>query len=227
MASLGDSCALQSVAELKAATLLSATLGIPSHKDSRKHWDTLKALFHILLETDPVDAVLDAGASDSSAILYALAMFGYQNLHACNVTEQVRLARHHPIRFTRQDMSQTDYSDGQFRAVTSLSVIEHLDDLDAFWKEMFRILRRGGCLLLSTDYWSDLVDCAGIHPYGPDMPEMKVFTPEGIEDLMASAEQHGFSLIGNWDPSTDERPIHWERVDREYTFAFLALRRDA
>ncbi|MCA8959884.1 MAG: methyltransferase domain-containing protein, partial [Planctomycetes bacterium] len=128
--------------------------------------------------------------------------------------------------FSVQDLSATNYPDGHFAAVTSISVIEHGVDLDAYLREMARVIRPGGWLLTSTDYWSEPIDCSGIFPYGEDQPEMKVFQPHEIEGLCKRAEEVGFRLVTPLGLTTHERAVRWERVDREYTFIYFALRRD-
>jgi SAM-dependent methyltransferase len=218
--------ALRTVAEIEAATKLLDELHLPHHHDPQKNWDCLKALVY-LLETDDYNApVLDAGSSSSSTILNWLARLGYRNLHACDIraTDDRRYAAH-GIRFTVQDLTQTNFPAGFFRAVTCLSVIEHGVPLAAFLHEMARILRPGGLLLASTDYWSEPIDCTGLYPYGPSMGEMKVFKPSEIQQFCESAAHLGFRLCSPLDLATRDRAVRWERVARDYTFIFLAFRR--
>ena len=226
MGRIGSSCALQTKAEAEAATRIVQWLGLESHRDAVKDWDSLKALHHVLRRSDPMTPVLDAGTSKSSAILRWLSKLGFKKLHGCNL-KNMDLSHLKGIEFTRQDMTRTNYPDAFFGAVTCLSVIEHIEPVEPFFAEMRRIVGAGGSLLLSTDYWSDPIDCTGIYPYGAEMPPMKVFTPEGMEELCRLAAKHGFSLVSPWDPRTRSRAIRWERVGREYTFAFLAMEREA
>lgn len=216
--------ALRRKEEVEAASRLVELLGLPSHHDPQKNWDTLKCLHYVLGASGPEDAVLDVGGSPKSPILRWLQAAGYRHLYACNLDEKLDRSGSE-IRFSVQDLCATDYEDRFFRAITSISVIEHGVPFDRYLLEMARLLRPGGVLLTSTDYWSEPVDCTGIFPYGPTMPEMRVFRPEELEELVAMAPEYGFELCAPLELETEERVIHWERVDRRYTFAFIALRK--
>ncbi len=45
-----------------------------------------------------------------------------------------------------------------FDYITSLSVIEHGVNIENYFKEMNRVLKKGGMLLTSTDYWYDKIN---------------------------------------------------------------------
>lgn len=226
LARIGSSCALMTRSEVDVCTRLVNWLGLPSHHDPQKNWDTLKSLFYITSATDPASPILDAGSSGKSAILRWLSLLGYHKLYACDIrpkpTDNYKLRN---IEFSVQDLTRTDYPVGFFHAVTCISVIEHGVNLPEFVSEMARILKPGGLLLISTDYWSEPVDCTGIYPYGEAMGEMKVFRPEDIEGVSRMALRKGFSLCAPLELQTAERAVRWERVDRDYTFAFIAFKK--
>lgn len=223
---IGRCCALQSCAEIKAATDVTSLLGLPSHHDQQKNWDTIKSLYYILKNNDVESPVLDAGASANSAILKWLSLLGYQNLYACDIRpKNSDKYAQRSINFSVQDLTRTSYPDNFYQAVTSISVIEHGVPLDRFVKEMSRILKPGAFLLISTDYWSEPIDCKGIYPYGREMGEMKVFQRQELENFCQMAETNGLLLCSPLNLDTKERAVLWERVDREYTFAFIALRK--
>lgn len=226
MGRIGDCTALRTKTELIAATAILESLGLPSHHDPKKNWDMVKCLYHIV-ETDDLDApILDVGASADSAILRLLSMLGYRNLRACDVrgkgSEKYEKVG---IEFSVADLTRTTYPDDFFQVITSISVIEHGVPLDAYVREMSRILRPGGVLLTTTDFWPTRVDCTGIYPYGEGMGEMKVFSARELEDFCGLAQKHGLVACGPLNLETKDRVIRWERVDREYTFAFVALRK--
>ena len=106
-------------------------------------------------------------------------------------------------------------------------MIAHNVPLDAFAKEMARILKPGGLLLVSTDYWSEPIDCSGIYPYGYDAGEMKIIDPEELTGFVAMAEAAGMELCAPLQFETKDRAVRWERTDRDYTFGFVALRKKA
>lgn len=225
---IGGCCTLLTRSEAEACSRLVKALGFPSHHDPQKNWDTLKSLFYVLDKTNVSSPVLDAGSGGSSAILRWLSALGYQQLYACDIRPiHDRAYRSQGIKFSVQDLSRTDYPDHFFHAVTCISVIEHGVDLHGFIKEMSRILKTGGVLLISMDYWSEPIDCSGIYPYGKAMGEMKIFGPEQLHTLISLAQCNGFSLCAPLDLKTRERAVRWERVQREYTFAFVAMEKIA
>ena len=226
MANIGGCCALQTAAESKAATENVKQFHLPSHHDPNKNWDTLKSLYYILEMNNALAPVFDAGASSDSIILKWLSMLGYSELYACDIrSRNAQTYKERGIKFSIQDFTRTNYPDNFFQAITAISVIEHGVPLNDFIAEMSRILCPGGVLLVSTDYWSEPVDCSGIYPYGKEMGEMKVFQVHEIETFCKMAREKELFLCSPLNLDTNEKVVRWERVDREYTFAFLAFRK--
>jgi SAM-dependent methyltransferase len=222
--SIGHCCALQSKEESDVYSRLVECFNLPSHHDPQKNWDNLKSLYYLNCIADKNEPVLDAGSSSDSLILKWLALLGFNNLFACDIRAGSSTNyRGSKIKFSTQDLTCTDYPDEFFRAVACISVIEHGVDIDLFLEEMSRILAPSGFLLLSTDYWSEPVDCKGIFPYGPEMGQMRIFTPDDIEIIFRKADKNGLKLCSRLDLTTSERAVRWERTDRDYTFFFMAL----
>lgn len=227
MASIAACTPLKSKAEMNAATFLIEKLGLPLHNDHQKNWDTLKALYYVARSTDSKSSILDAGGGLHSPVLNALASFGYDSIYACDVVD----VNYTPdkfsdkIKFSVQNIEQTDYPAQFFHAVTCLSVIEHGVDHRRFFAEMSRITKEDGLLIITADYWPDFIDCSGIFPYGTDNPEMKVYQAEDINDLVQMGNEFGFELCAPLKLTASERAVRWDAVDREYTFIFIAMRK--
>ena len=219
--------ALKSKVEIKAASFLVDKLGILLHNDYQKNWDTLKALYYVIKATGPTSNILDAGGGLHSPILNTLSMFKYNNLYACDVVD----VNYSPERFSKlikfslQNIENTDYPDEFYDAVTCLSVVEHGIDPNKFFAEMCRIVKKDGLLIITTDYWPEYIDCSGIYPYGPDAPEMKVYTARDIKALVQIGNAYGFELCTPLILDVEEKAVRWDEVDREYTFIFLALKK--
>src|SRR5437764_470272 len=82
------------------------------------------------------------------------------------------LPRRSRISFVTCDLTRTPFRDQSFDVITCLSVIEHGVELEAYVREMSRLLRPGGYLITSTDFWCQPVDTAGIFPFGKAFGEM-------------------------------------------------------
>jgi SAM-dependent methyltransferase len=113
-----------------------------------------------------------------------------------------------------------DLPSEQFDAVFLLEVVEHLADdaLDASLREVHRLLKRGGALIITTPNNEDLAqatkycpDCGAVFH---EWQHVRSWTAEG---LAARAEQHGFD-------STFLRPVDFAATDLARTMFRRARR---
>jgi SAM-dependent methyltransferase len=214
---------LQSAEEWKATTEEARRLGVPRHRSDEKDWDHLAAVNAILGRTTPEARVLDAGAEFYSNVLPALFVYGYRNLIGINLSF-TSPARRGPIRYEHGDITQTDFPDAWFDAATCMSVIEHGVPLEGYFREMHRILKPGGLLITSTDYFPTPIETGGKTAHGA---AIKIFTRAEIEDMLRLAERCGFELTGDVGLECRERAVRWAQVDLEFTFVVFTLRNKA
>lgn len=210
---------LQTSADVDRAVHEVAGCGLGPHADRPKNWDRLVALGAIL-ERFPRDAaVLDAGSTQKSKLLPWLYLYGYRRLHGVDLTyeEPIRLGS---IRYERMDLTRTTFPDGSFDAIACLSVIEHGVPLDAYFREAARLLRPGGLLITSTDFWCSPVDTGGQEAYGVPI---KIFTPAEIEVCIGLAADVGLRPTGALALHCAERVVRWTRVGLDYTFVNFVL----
>lgn len=198
-----------------------ATLGLPLMSEPAKNWDSLAALDCILENTDPTANVLDAGAELYSRILPWLFLYGYKNIRGNNLAFYKRTNRG-PVVYEPGDITHTMYGDGAFDAITCLSVVEHGVDLPAYFREMSRVLKPGGILLTSTDYWQTPLDTRGQRAYGVPV---HIFTEAEIRDAIETAKQSGFQPTGPIHFGCKEPVVRW--LDIDYTFILFTLRKTA
>jgi SAM-dependent methyltransferase len=207
----------------QAATENAKKLGVPLHRGPEKNWDHLAAVSTILTHTDPSARILDAGAELYSNVLPALFVYGYRELYGINLSFTEPACRG-PIRYLPGDITRAPFADAFFDAITCMSVIEHGVPLDAYFREMHRLLKPGGLLITSTDYFPTPIDTRGMTAYGSPI---KIFSRPEIESAIALAQGLGFQLTSNLDLECSEKPVHWEEYGLEYTFVIFTLRKSA
>lgn len=62
------------------------------------------------------------------------------------------------VEFRTMDVSSLDFDDDSFDVVVSFETIEHVDDRDAFLREVARVLRPAGTFLVSTPHVSQTTE---------------------------------------------------------------------
>jgi SAM-dependent methyltransferase len=195
-------------------------LGLPVMKDLPKNWDSLAALDLILRRTGKDARVFDAGGELYSMILQWLYLYGYRNLLAGNLAFQKPINKG-PIVYLHSDITQTGFDGAVFDAITCLSVIEHGVSLRSYFREMARILKPGGVLITSTDYFETRVDTGGQRAYGVPI---HVFDREEIIEAMEIAGEFGLTPLGPMELSSDEKVVSWRgRNQLRYTFVIFSL----
>jgi SAM-dependent methyltransferase len=212
---------LESADEVAKSLAQVRRLGLPPMADLPKNWDSLAALDLILRTTDPSARVFDAGGEWYSMILPWLFLYGYRHLTVGNLVFEGTIHRG-SIVYEHSDLTRTKFTDGSLDVVTCLSVIEHGVDLEAYFREMSRILRSGGLLVTSTDYLETPVDTRGQVAYGVPI---HVFSKEEIERALTLAARHGFALVSDLALHSKARVVRWEPFGLRYTFVVFALRK--
>jgi SAM-dependent methyltransferase len=208
--------------EVKASIDQVRKLGLPIRDDPPKNWDSLAALDLILRTTTSKARIFDAGGELYSMILPWLFLYGYRNLIAANL-EFRKTTRRGSIVYEKADITQTTYPDETFDAITCLSVIEHGVDLNAYFREMSRLLKVGGVLITSADYWETPIDTRGQMEYGVPI---HVFTKEEIIGALKLARQYGFGPLSPLDLASEEKVVHWKEHDLHYTFVIFSMQKD-
>lgn len=203
---------------------------LPLHTDpglarDPKNWDQLIALFSVIASGGRDEPVLDAGACEgSSAFLPALAECGYTSLTGCNIDQHssMTVCGHGvPIRYQMGDVCDLPFPTHTFRFVACFSVIEHGVSWRPFIAEMRRVIKPGGFLFVSTDYWPSKIDTGGQHAFGSPV---HVFDRAEIEDMILWANaREDFTLDGVPHLDVSAPVVQW--LGMKYTFLNLLFRR--
>lgn len=190
-------------------------LGLPIMRDIPKNWDSLIALKVILKFTDKNSKVFDAGGEIYSMILPWLFLYGYKNLSAGNLIFDEPIKRGSII-YRNCDITKTKFDVNTYDAITCLSVIEHGIDLNEYFKEMSRILKPGGILIVSTDYFETPIDTKGKTAYGAPI---HIFSKNEIVKILEIAAKFGLTPLFPIELDCDEKVVNWKKLN--YTFIVI------
>lgn len=213
------------------------------HHDPSKSWDTYK-MIEIMSKANRNSFILDVGCNDSP-ILPMLKRLGFENLYGCDLVLKpkyklnfmntlyslynreykpiIDMHNDKPLNLSIQNLEATSYQDNIFDFITSLSVIEHGVDIQKYFIEMNRILKKGGFLLTSTDYWPEKTINTKyvLSSVTPD----KVFDKNEIKNAIAIGEKAGLKLIEPMDYEHMDKVVHWKKTGLDYTFIFFAMKK--
>ncbi len=104
----------------------------------------------ILLDCIPKDydaRVLDAGCGNGKYALQ-LATMGYRHVYACDLFTE--LPKNYPFDYHQCSIDNISHQDTFFDFVYAYSVIHYLDNLETGFRELFRVLKPGGKLLVTA-----------------------------------------------------------------------------
>ena len=119
------------------------------------------------------------------------------------------------------DLMATPFEDGTFDEIVSCSVIEHAVDLDTFAKETSRLLKKGGRLIVSFDYWPEPLDTSQIKLYSLDW---SILCKEDVVRLLQVCRETDLALSGPMDWRVEEAvitPQYCSPANVSYTFGLL------
>jgi ubiquinone/menaquinone biosynthesis C-methylase UbiE len=195
--------------------------GCSTHWHHIKNWD-LSQILNILKNYPKNARILEMGCGGSQ-LLRLFSEKGFVNCTGIDLTisrydrsTQFHLMIHNhkrPYRLKKMDLTSTAFPDSYFDLVVTLSVIEHGVNLHNFLKESFRILKTGGILFLTTDYWEPKIDTGDLG--------WSIFSKKELKDFINLAKECGFSTDNVVIPPVSEPFIHY--LGKDYTFASVTL----
>lgn len=127
------------------------------------------------------------------------------------------------IEYIKGDLMATPYKNNSFDTITCLSVIEHEVDFGKLSKECSRLLRKGGSLYISFDYWNPKVDTTdvGTKLYGL---KWNILDASDVSKLEVALGNHGLRMSSNLDwtiKDTVINPQFCAPYGKAYTFGLL------
>lgn len=188
--------------------------------DQVKSWDVLETINFISQNVKNDQPILDIGCY-ASEVLIALHKLGYSKLTGADLNPDLsQMPFGNSIHYEITDFMQTKFVDGSFKAVTSISVIEHGFNGKALLNEVSRLLQKGGYFIASFDYWPDKIDTTGFKFFGMDW---LIFSKTEVSEFIALAGDYGLSPVGDLSYEAIRAPV--KCGERRYTFGWLVLRK--
>jgi len=185
-----------------------------------KSWDVLLTVKFIESQIKKSDPILDIGcfASELIVILHNL---GYARLAGADLNPDLRLMPYQKsIDYQKVDFMHTNFADASFQAITAISVIEHGFQAKSLLKEVSRLLRPGGYLVASFDYWPEKIDTTGIRLFGVSW---QIFSADEVAQFVSDAREFGLEVVGDLTSESGERAIEFD--GKKYTFGWIVLRK--
>lgn len=179
-----------------------------------------KRIIEFLKEESP-GRMLDIGCS-SGDFVSGFAQLGWEP-YGLDISEnRVKEAQRKGVKAQICDVSEgLPFEDNFFRAVVAGEVIEHLVDTDSFIKEIFRVLERGGVVVVTTPNLVSLENRLRLL-FGkyPRWVEYKIDTHGHVrsytpQTLKKHWKENGFSIeghVGNFVPPISQKigdDIRW------------------
>jgi hypothetical protein len=104
-----------------------------------------------------------------------------------------------------------------------VSVLEHDVDVTGFLKEAARLLKPGGVLFVSFDYWEATEEFVADQRKLCGLP-WHILSRQAVEDLLRTAAEFGLSLLQPVPiPRVGDRVVTY--AGRSYTFMAIALKK--
>jgi len=190
--------------------------------DDQKSWDVLAAIEFLERHVGRDEPIADIGCF-ASEVLISLHKLGYTRLTGIDLNPRLAdMPYSDAIRYEVSDFMKTPFPDGSFKAITSISVIEHGFRPEALLSEMSRLLQPGGYFVSSFDYWPDKIDTTGTTFFGMDW---LIFSRQDVERFIELAASFGLAPTGPLEFASKDKVISC--AGKDYTFATLVLRKAA
>jgi ubiquinone/menaquinone biosynthesis C-methylase UbiE len=166
-----------------------------------------------LLEKEKGSKLLDVGCNDGYFTLKAAELIETKNLYGIDLNRNaLEKASSKGIETKYHDVNtRFPFEDSYFDEVISNQVLEHVIDTDNFFRETYRVLKKGGYAVISTPNISSFHNLAflnlGMQPPGLHVSEIQVGNP------LYGTETHGHIKLFNLYSLKDLAKYHRYSVE--------------
>ena len=186
-----------------------------------KSWDYFHTFEFIESNLNINCKVLDVGCFQSE-ILPILKKAGYSNVYGIDQDSKIKgMPYQSEINYHIENFFNNSFADNFFDCLTCLSVIEHGFNETLFFSQFSRVLKKGGFLILSFDYWEKKINTDNIKMFNMDW---NIFSKEEVLEILKNAEQkYKLKLVGNPKFDCSNKVINC--ANKDYTFAWLVFKK--
>jgi SAM-dependent methyltransferase len=139
-----------------------------------------------------LNRILDVGTADGLMLSAIKSEFGNKQCFGMDISyELLKLGSHSDMQLLQADAMAMPFKNGTFDIVIATALIEHLNKPDDFLGESYRLLRKGGLVILTSPskFWINIAAALGIFCDR----EHKTFFD--LKDLIKMIEAHGFETM--------------------------------
>ncbi len=214
-------CFLQTRREVDECTTFLKDNGFVFHAMICKNWDIAKIIPHI-----GDGNVLDMGSAGSFILENTLKKGCVGLKYGIDISyPEGHKSPIEGIGLIRGDLMNTPFMDDTFDYVTCLSVIEHEVDYFMLSVECNRIMRKGGKLFITFDYWNPKVDTTDV---GTALYGLKwtILDKSDVLELIKQLENNGFVMSDEMDWTIQDRVINdhfYAPYGKAYTFGIITV----
>lgn len=190
---------LKTRAQITAATDWLKKAGYVTHPISAKDWELANAT--VCLFGD----ILDMGA-DGSRVLHNAVINGSAGRKVgIDLAEATGDNKAEGAEYYVGDIMNTPFGDSSFNTLTCLSVLEHQVDAMKLAKECGRLLRPGGKLIISFDFWEPKPNTEKMKLYALDW---NILDKQDVLNLVLAMDRNGLSITTEIDWTTKDAVIN-------------------
>ena len=211
-------CMLRSRKEVDSCTEQINNYGLIAHPFSCKNFDIMRVVPRIADGN-----ILDMGSSGGSCILENAIRIGIEGRKVGIDMEYESDFSKEGVEYFKGDLIKTTFENEYFQTLCCLSVLEHGISYTELAKESARILKTGGKLFITCDYFDPKVDTTDV---GDKLYGLKwnILDRKDVMELIEAMSTYGIKITSSMNWETKEKVINpqfYAPYGKSYTFCAM------